>query len=96
MTCNGTMGRAEALPAGYSLDVTEPLPLAVVNVLDPNGELAAIGRAVKVGEFAVYDRIETEVGHRRRGLGRAVMKKLETLAREAGATRGVLVATAEG
>jgi GNAT superfamily N-acetyltransferase len=72
------------------------LPLTVVRALAQSGELAAIGRIVRIGEFAIFDRIETDATHRRRGLGRAVMKKLEMIAREGGATRGVLVATADG
>ncbi|AMK23152.1 MULTISPECIES: GNAT family N-acetyltransferase [Sphingomonadaceae] len=95
MTCCGQMAGG-APPDGYSLDATDPMPLAVVKALASSGELAAIGRVVRVGEFAIYDRIETTAAHRRRGLGRAVMKKLETIARGAGATRGVLVATADG
>ncbi|WP_454888845.1 GNAT family N-acetyltransferase [Sphingobium indicum] len=96
MECRGVMAGEAATPAGYLLDATEPLPIAVVRALAPGGELAAIGRVVRVGEFAIYDRIETDAAHRGRGLARAVMKKLEAIARDHGASRGVLVATADG
>lgn len=96
MTCHDAMPGELAPPHGYSLDVTEPSPVAIVRVLAPGGELAAIGRVVRVGEFAIYDRIETDAAHRRRGLARAVMKNLESVARHDGATRAVLVATTDG
>lgn len=96
MVCRSAMAGKAAPPDGYLLDATEPGPVAIVRALAPGGGLAAIGRVVRVGEFAIYDRIETDAAHRRRGLARAVMKTLESIARDHGATRGVLVATADG
>jgi len=96
MECRGAMAGEAGSPEGYLLDATEPRPVAIVRALTPGGELAAIGRVVRVGEFAIYDRIETDAAHRRRGLARAIMKKLESIARDGGASRGVLVATADG
>jgi len=96
MECRRIMIGEAALRGDYLLDATEAGPIAIVRVLAPSGELAAIGRVVCVGEFAIYDRIETDAAHRRLGLARTVMKKLESIARDRGATRGVLVATAEG
>ncbi len=96
MECRGIMAGEAAAPDGYLLDATESRPVAVVRALARDGELAAIGRVARVKEFAIYDRIETDAAHRRRGLARAVMKKLESIARDHGATRGVLVATADG
>jgi GNAT superfamily N-acetyltransferase len=85
----------------YVLHLTELRSVSTATVLTASGEVAAIGRVVRVGDFAIYDRIETHTDHRRRGLGRAVMKALEEIARapgvtKEGATQGVLVATAEG
>ncbi|HEX6040906.1 GNAT family N-acetyltransferase [Longimicrobium sp.] len=97
MACDGPMAHsAAALPDGYTLDLADERPIAVARVLDARGEVAAIGRMVRVDDFALYDRIETHAAHRRRGLARAVMQALETTARARGARRGVLVATAEG
>lgn len=70
-----------APPDGYLLDAAEPRPIVIVRALTPSGALVAIGRVVRVGEFAIYDRIETNAAHRRRGLARTVMKKLESIAR---------------
>jgi GNAT superfamily N-acetyltransferase len=49
-----------------------------------------------VGETAVFDRIETDLAHRRRGLGRTIMSELARLAFQDGASRGALVATPDG
>jgi GNAT superfamily N-acetyltransferase len=81
---------------GYTLELDATGPVSIATVLDARGDVAAGGRLAQVGEFAIYDRIETHADHRRRGLGRAVMAALEAVARSRGAVRGVLVATAEG
>jgi predicted GNAT family acetyltransferase len=60
------------------------------------GEPAAAGQAAVVGQWCVPDRIVTEPGHRRRGLGAALMSLLVAAALEQGATHGVLVASREG
>ncbi|MCJ9429159.1 GNAT family N-acetyltransferase [Kordiimonas marina] len=100
MTCDGpmtgVMAEVGGLPAGYRLEVNTGAKASSVRVVAEDGSLAASGWVVPVDEFAIYDRIETDPAHRRRGLGRAVMKALEGLAREAGATRGLLVATDDG
>ncbi|MET7620813.1 GNAT family N-acetyltransferase [Streptomyces sp. NPDC005408] len=42
------------------------------------------------------DQVETDPSHQRRGLGRLVMRTLETAAAESGSTTGVLSATTQG
>ena len=97
MTCSGPLRADEAvLPEGYTLDLTEHRSVSTTTVRTANDEVAAIGHVVTVGGFAIYDQIETHADHRRRGLGRAVMKALERIARAQGAIQGVLVATNEG
>jgi GNAT superfamily N-acetyltransferase len=97
MTCSSLMiADGVTLPEGYALDLLQDLPVPIANVLTANGEVAASGRVALVGDFAIYDRIETHPDHRRRGLGRAVMKALEEVARALGANQGVLVATTDG
>jgi GNAT superfamily N-acetyltransferase len=97
MTYAGRLtGAAPTLPDGYTFELTENLPVPIARVLTADGDVAAIGRVALTGDFAIYDRIETHQGHRRRGLGRAVMKSLEAIAQARGQTRGVLVATADG
>lgn len=97
MTCEGwmTTGTA-ALGDGYTLDLAADRAVPVARIVDAAGATVCIGRLARVDGFAVYDRIETHPDHRRRGLARAVMKALETAARARGATRGLLVATADG
>jgi len=87
---------APALPDGYVLDVVTQGPLAEARVLAADGTLAAAGHAAVVEDAAIFDRISTDAGHRRRGLGRAVMCALDATSRTLGARRGLLAATADG
>lgn len=97
MTCFAPMTKAKAtLPNGYSLDLLTDQPILIARVLSEDGEVAAIGRIVFANDFTIYDRIETHLAHRRRGLASIVMKALETLAIDRGYTKSVLVATADG
>lgn len=97
MTCTGPMKNLrDRLPEGYVLQLTEVFPVSIARVLDAQGSLAAIGRIAFVGGHAVYDRIETQEAHRRRGLATAVMRALEKMAAAQGCTCGLLVATAAG
>lgn len=95
MVCPRSMPAGCVLPQGYVLEVATGTT-ATVRVLDPKRDIAAMGHLVTVEDFAVYDRIETQPAHRRRGLARVVMTVLETIGRRKGAGRGVLVATPEG
>lgn len=88
--------RAVMTPAGYSLELVDARTVSVARIRAATGEEAAIGRVALSGGFAIYDRIETHPDHRRRGLGRAVMGALASVAVSRGGTRGVLVATAQG
>ncbi|MGI5357369.1 GNAT family N-acetyltransferase [Streptomyces sp. CA-252508] len=87
---------APALPEGYAMESATGDGVHHVRVVAPDGAPAARGRAAATGATAVMDGIETYDGHRRRGLGRVVMRALETAAAEAGATTGVLAATVQG
>lgn len=90
--------RAEpAVPDGYDRSVSWRGERATCRIVAPNGaEVAARGFLALVDDVAIFDRIETQPAHRRRGLARAVMLTLETAARRCGARRGVLVATPAG
>ena len=83
------------LPEGYVLEVATGTT-ATVRVLSPERDIAATGHLVTVEDFAIYDRIETQPEHRRRGLARVVMTMLETIGRQKSAGCGVLVATPDG
>ncbi|MBO0897489.1 MULTISPECIES: GNAT family N-acetyltransferase [Arthrobacter] len=89
-------------------DIEDPLPLdgfeaeTVRNgkvgtvTVTADGELAARGSVAIVEGHAVYDRIVTEPGFRRRGLGSYVTRALTAVAMEHDADSGLLVATADG
>lgn len=84
------------LPEGYTMETATHDGVFRARVVAADGTLAARGQVAPTGETAVVDRIETYPGHRRRGLGRVVMRTVETAAAEAGATTGVLGATVQG
>jgi hypothetical protein len=86
---------AKPLPAGYLLETLRNGSVTRVEIRTEEGELAASGFAAETREAFVYDRIETNAAHRRRGLGRAVMAALGSC-RQSPAARQLLMATAEG
>lgn len=78
----------------FRLDLWSEGPVRFARLDDPEGRDAARGRAVRVEDRVIYDRIAVAETHRRRGLGGRIMR---TLQREhAGWGLGVLVATDEG
>lgn len=90
------------LPEGYRVEVERRGGVITVTVrsddagdTDDSGA-AARGTIAVIGADAVADRIVTDADHRRRGLGAAVMSLLVSAAREAGAVRGLLVASEMG
>lgn len=84
------------LPDGYALEVDSTPTLVRVRVTDPHHQLAARGQLGLGTEYAVPDRIVTEPGHQRLGLGSRVMAVLGKHALDAGRSRAVLGATVEG
>jgi GNAT superfamily N-acetyltransferase len=97
MTLTGLMtAKTAAPPDDYAVDLDLADAVVSCRLLGADGTEAARGRAVRVGDRAVYDRIVTAEGHRRRGLGTRVMLALEQAMRDRGAGDGALVATAEG
>ncbi|MFH8492248.1 GNAT family N-acetyltransferase [Streptomyces longisporoflavus] len=72
--------------------VTRALIKSADGAFAARGQIAGHSRADRV----VFDQIETAPAHRRRGLGRVVMRTLANAAIEAGARTGVLGATVEG
>ena len=85
-----------SLHNGYKLEFDSYNSTFVVRIVTPKGELASIGRVVFVEDLAVYDRISTGSGHRRKGLATFLMKELEKIALSRGVFKGFLVATEEG
>ncbi len=97
MTCSQSIKTtASALPEGYILSIDESPSLSIVKILTVTGDLAAIGRIAIVDDHAIYDRIESSPGHRRKGLATAIMLTLENIAIRCNRHKGILVATAQG
>lgn len=85
-----------SLSDDYKLEFSHYNSTYVVEIVDKKGEPAAIGRVVLVDDLAVYDRISTEIYHRRKGLATILMKELEKIALSKGVFKNFLVATEEG
>jgi len=83
------------LPPGYRLETNREGAVTKVEVRTHAGELAASGFAAETADAFVYDRIETDAWHRRRGLAQAVMAALRSC-RSSSSGRELLVATADG
>ncbi|KDN16652.1 GNAT family N-acetyltransferase [Amycolatopsis rifamycinica] len=81
-----------AVPASYSVEVVGDGPVWEVRVSSGDAP-AARGQVAVASGVAVFDRIETEPEHRRRGLGRVVMHRLAVAA---GAQSSVLLASEAG
>jgi GNAT superfamily N-acetyltransferase len=67
-----------------------------LTIVDRVGAPAASGQLAVVDGCAVPDRVETLADHRRRGLGAATMAALAQVALDAGASYGLLMASAQG
>jgi GNAT superfamily N-acetyltransferase len=83
-------------PPGYRLETVADAAVLTVTVLDPAGDVGARGTMGLTGPDAVADQIETMPAHRRRGLASALMGALAAAAVDAGARRGILIASEEG
>lgn len=86
--------RTAAVPPGYRLSAETDGPVTRVVVAAPDGTPAASGHGAACDGVFAYDRIVTHEGHRRRGLGKAVMAALG--ATRDPAAREILTATAMG
>lgn len=87
--------KPRALAQGYTLRVAASEAVTAVEILAPDGTLAASGYAAETGGVFAYDRIRTGPEHQRRGLGRALMTALRAR-RRSPASREILVATDQG
>lgn len=96
MMTTGLRRARAAAPPGYTLAVTPRGQTFTARLLTLDGQIAARGQIALTGAAAVVDQVETDPGHRRRGLGSVVMTALADAAATKGATTGVLLATAAG
>jgi GNAT superfamily N-acetyltransferase len=81
---------------GYDAALTVEDGVTHVRLRTDSGTEAARGRAVKIEDAVIFDRIAVEAEHRRRGLGGAVMRALQEAVAGPDLTLGLLVATDEG
>jgi GNAT superfamily N-acetyltransferase len=95
MTYDGAYESVPIPPAGYRLEVFINNAVSVARILTEGGSLAASGYAAEYDGVFVFDRIKTEVTHRRLGLGRILMAALGAM-QKSSAARRVLVATEDG
>lgn len=96
MCCPAPMRPPGSLPVGYEAQITQEHAATVIRLIDAAGQTAAIGRVVLHQGTAVFDRIETQGSHRRKGLGTHIMGALDALAVQADASERLLVATEAG
>jgi hypothetical protein len=97
MSCSTQMSFSNRnLSDDYKFEFDNYNSTFVIRIVTKNGELASIGRVVLVDDLAIYDRISTEVNHRRKGLGAILMKELEKIALANNVSNNFLVATEEG
>jgi GNAT superfamily N-acetyltransferase len=82
------------VPPGYRLATVRNGGVTHATIAAPDGGLGASGHAAELDGIFVYDRIVVEDAHRRRGLGRALMRALG--AHCTPTSRQVLTATAMG
>ncbi|WP_369764949.1 GNAT family N-acetyltransferase [Flavobacterium sp. WC2429] len=80
----------------YKIEFEEYNSTSVIKIIAKNGDLAAIGRVVLVDDLAIYDRISTDINHKRKGLATVLMKELEKIALSKEIYKNFLVATEEG
>ncbi|WP_405924013.1 GNAT family N-acetyltransferase [Streptomyces sp. NBC_00035] len=92
----GSRGLGVSVPDGYRLRTWSRGGVTRVLLAAPDGSWAARGQIAPTGETAVVDQIETAARHRRRGLGRLVMRTLTQAAVAQGAVTGVLGGTPDG
>ncbi|MDM7990192.1 GNAT family N-acetyltransferase [Arthrobacter sp. zg-Y877] len=79
----------------FNAESTHEDRVGAVTVFD-DGQPIAQGRMAVVDGYAVFDRIITEPGYRRRGLGSYVMRALTAQALEDDAESGLLIASLDG
>lgn len=95
METTAVMHGTSSLPDGYTMEFHQDGPVSQVRIVARNGDLAACGTAAESMDAFVYDRIETALDHRRKGLGIVVMSALGS-ARKSPMARQLLVATENG
>lgn len=94
MRANGEMPRRQ-LADGYAIAVEQSGAVTSVRIATNTGILAASGYGAETDGVFVYDRIVTELEHRRKGLGHVLMQTLHEARRDLDSFE-LLVATGDG
>ena len=94
MTVRGAQ-TAMGLAAGYRMELAQAGTVSEARIVTESGALAASGYAAETDQAFIYDRILTEPGHRRKGLGSAIMTTLRQAKRHC-TNPELLVATRDG
>jgi len=84
-----------AVPQGYMGNVTSDGRRTIARITDREGAVVASGYCAQATQVFVYDRIETDPLHRRKGLASAVVSLLRTSNTQV-SSRELLVATEDG
>jgi len=95
MIAQAPKAASRPLPDGYRLQIDRDGPTTAVRIVAEDDALAASGYAVEAMGVFIYDRIVTDLGHQRKGLGNIVMHTLKGH-RVSTAAPELLVATEEG
>ncbi len=95
MTTALVMSAAQVAPDGLREDINIDGPRTTC-ALTGSGRVVSEATMAITDGWATFDRVETLPSHQRRGLGRHVMTVLCARAVAAGASRGILAASADG
>lgn len=95
MQATHQISRARRLADEYKIETKQAGVVIEARILSRTGTLAASGYAVEACGVFVYDRIVTELEHRRMGLGHVLMRTLHE-ARQHSSAPELLVATEDG
>jgi predicted GNAT family acetyltransferase len=87
---------AKPVAGDYCVTVEHAGGVTYARVTTGDGSVVARGQTVVIGATCVFDQVETVPGHRRHGLGIAIMAALTTTAIGLGAATGILGATVQG
>lgn len=90
------LDRAAPVAPTFALKVDQQDGIVIAHIYDAEGEEAARGRIVPMGDLVVFDRIRTAEAHQRRGLGSAIMRSLAVEADKRGIRDAMLCATPAG
>lgn len=96
MTLDTLPPKPATLPAGYSISLSDNNGVVTADIADNQGKIAAHGLMTIIDHLALHDQIRVDEGHRRRGLGRAIVSSLGVAAAQRGAQSGILTATIMG